>query len=409
MAFITSLRIKNFFSIKDEVNLSFKASPYNIEHNPDRLFEFNGEYYNKIISFYGANASGKTTILKAITTLASVTQNEQSDDFIISFKNKFTSLNSYSEIEIGFVIEIKGESKEFIYTLRFKSQKYNHIGIENEVLYFIEKNKRQTFFNRKDQIIKEIDIKIQDILFTQLSDKKSLFQEFIKFDTTDTLITINRFLKHIEDSSNVYTYKTKSNTEKADENLIGRFLEDKGKNRLKEILEVFFLNFFHSIGSDINKIEAKFKYQDGKEKEFLGLNIFHKINMKEPLEFDLESDGTQMLMKILLEILGAKINDSLLVIDEFDSILHPMLIPIINNLLIENDIQVIYSTHNIYNMQFLQNDEIFLIEKDSEHTTTIKPIKDNKEIKGYKNLLTLYENGYLGGLPDIKELMTKII
>jgi hypothetical protein len=86
-----------------------------------------------------------------------------------------------------------------------------------------------------------------------------------------------------------------------------------------------------------------------------------------------------------------------------------MLIPIINNLLIENDIQIIYSTHNIYNMQFLQNDEIFLIEKDSEHKTTINPVKDNKEIKGYKNLLTLYENGYLGGLPDIKEILTKIV
>ena len=60
-------------------------------------------------------------------------------------------------------------------------------------------------------------------------------------------------------------------------------------------------------------------------------------------------------------------------------------------------------------MQFLQNDEIFLIEKDSNHKTTIKAVKNNPDIKGYKNLLTLYENGYLGGLPNIKEILTKIL
>ena len=41
MNFITHLKIKNFFSIKDEVNINFKASQYNIDNNPDRLFEFN--------------------------------------------------------------------------------------------------------------------------------------------------------------------------------------------------------------------------------------------------------------------------------------------------------------------------------------------------------------------------------
>jgi len=116
-----------------------------------------------------------------------------------------------------------------------------------------------------------------------------------------------------------------------------------------------------------------------------------------------------MLMKILLNVFIAKVAGAPLVIDEFDSIIHPSIVPIIINLLIENDIQIIYSTHNIYNMQFLQNDEIFLIEKDLSHVTTIKPIKDNKDIKGYENLLTHYENGSLGGIPKIEDLITKIL
>ncbi len=401
MNFITKIKIKNFFSIKDEISIDFKASSYNIEHNIDRLFELNGEYYNKIISFYGANASGKTTILKAIITLARVIKNEQSDNFPISFKNKFADLDLNSEIEVGFVIN----KKEYLYKLIFESQKYNNIAIKNEELYTVEKENKQAFFNREDKKIKNIDKKIKDVIFDNLSEKKSLFQEFTKFDESDILSDITYFFINIDYSSNISTYKTQLNTDLMDERFIGKILDI---DSLRKDLEPFFLNFFNSIGLDIEKVKVKVKEEDGEEKEILGLEIYHKIGSEEPLEFDLESDGTQMLMKILLDIYSAKLRKNILVIDEFDSILHPVLIPILNKLLIENDIQIIYSTHNIYNMQFLQNDEIFLIEKDDNHETTVKPIKDNSDIKGYENLLTHYENGLIGGIPNIKDIVTKI-
>jgi len=402
MNFITKIKIKNFFSVKDEISVDFKASLYNIEHNKERLFEFNGEYYNKIISFYGANASGKTTILKAIIVVAEVIKNEQTDNFPLSFKNKFSDLELSSKIEIGFVLD----KQEYLYVLSFESQKFNNVSIQNEELYIVENDKKQFFFNRKDKKIKKIDEKIKKIVFDNLSERKSLFQEFMKFDETKILEKIEVFFKTTQSSSNISTYSTKLNTDSYDERLIGAFLEH--SDIMKEELELFFQNFFNSIGLDIKKIDAKFKEVNGKEKEFLGLKIYHKIDSKEPLEFALESDGTQMLMKILLDIYRAKIHTSILVIDEFDSILHPVLVPILNNLLIDNNIQIIYSTHNIYNMQFLQNDEIFLIEKDATHKTIVKPIKDNKDIKGYENLLTHYENGLIGGIPKIEDIVTKI-
>ncbi len=406
MAFITSLRIKNFFSIKNEVTIDFKATPYNIENNPERLFEFNGEYYNKVISLYGANASGKTTVLKAIVLLSNIIKNEQSNIFPPSFKNKFAHLNSNSEIDISFMIEIGKELKKFIYTLKFKSKKYNNIGIEDEVLYLIENNRKQTIFNRKDKKIQNIDKKIQDIIFDNLNNHKSLFQEFKNFDKKSYLNNIILFFINIDLASNIEPYKTRLNTDLIDEKMMADTLINP---HIKKEIESFLLRFLNSINLDVRKIEAKFKYEDGKEKEFLGLNIFHKIDKQEPLEFNLESDGTQMLMKILFEIFFTNINKSILVLDELDSIIHPMLVPIIINLLIKNDIQIIYSTHNIYNMKFLQNDEVFLIEKDKNHETTIKGVKDMPDIKGYKNLLTLYENNYLGGVPKIEEIITKIL
>jgi AAA15 family ATPase/GTPase len=407
MAFITSLRIKNFFSIKDEVTIDFKASPYNIENNPERLFEFNGEYYNKVISFYGANASGKTTVLKAITLLANVISNQNSENDLISFKNKFSPITNSTEIQIDFVLFINESYKKFIYQIEFESNGYENNGIKNEQLYEVRNNEKIIWLDRRDSHVLGLDNNILEGVFNNLDKNKSLIEEFYKFEKTKTFEEIYRLFAILTQITNVNIYQSEFNTTYQDKKTIATLLDT--TEQYSGELEAFFLSFFQSIGLDIVKIRVNFKEEDGKPKEFIGIEIFHAINEKEFLELDLESDGTQMLMKILMNIFSAKVMDTPLVVDEFDSILHPILIPVINNLLIQNDIQIIYSTHNIYNMQFLQNDEIFLIEKDSNHKTTIKAVKDNPDIKGYKNLLTLYENGYLGGLPNVKEILTKIL
>lgn len=395
MAFITSLRIKNFFSIKDEVTIDFKASPYNIENNPDRLFEFDGEYYNKIISFYGANASGKTTVLKAIIAIFSTIFDERSDYFPIYFKNKFANKNNDSQLSMSFVID----NKKFTYIVIFKfDEQYQIVGIKDEKLFI----GKEILFDRENKIVTNIDKNIQQGVFNNLSEKKSLLQEFYKFDNTKTFEKIRLFFAPLAFSAAPID---RINSKGITHEDIGNWLS---QEPMQQELNDFILSFFKSIGYDIIKIELNYQEEIGKKNELNSIDIFHKIDSNEPLELYLESSGTQNLLKLLIDIFYMKVMGTPLIIDEFDSLIHPMLTPIIINLLIENNIQIIYSTHNIYNMQFLQNDEIFLIEKDVNHVTTIKPIKDNKNIKGYENLLTHYENGELGGIPTIEDLITKI-
>jgi len=402
MAFITSLRIKNFFSIKDEINIDFKASHYNIENNPERLFEFNGEYYNKIISFYGANASGKTTVLKAIITLADIVKNQSDEKFPASFKNKFNSSDTTSSLSIGFILN----NKQFFYEIKFKSNGFENIGIKHEKLFKIKESEKEVLIDRENKRVENVDDNIKKAIFDNLENKKSLIQEFYKFESEKNLSLILDFFTSLLLPSNITLYQSQFNVNKSNENNIGNVLDTIS---ISKKLEKFYLSFFKSIGLDISKVEARFKEVNGKQKEFKGIYIYHKLHQDEPLEFGLESDGTQMLMKILLDIYFVKIMNIPLIIDELDSSIHPALVPIIINLLIENNIQIIYSTHNIYNMTFLQNDEVFLIEKDSNHITTIKPVKDNPNIKGYENILISYENGDLGGIPDVKEIITKIL
>jgi len=407
MNFITSIKIKNFYSIKDEINVDFKATQYNIDNNKDRLFLFNDNYYNKVISFYGANASGKTSILKALVFLSNVINNEQTDNFPISFKNKFADITSQSEIEVTFIIELENSFNEFKYKINFKSDEFENIGINNESLFKITNKEEVIIFDRSQNIIENVANNIKKNIFADLNNSKSFFTEFEKFEETGIIKVTKKLFKYISATSNINIHKTQLGTNEEDELLIGKALKNTTENPIKNELTIFLLSFFNSIGLDIEKIEPKFN-NEIENNNFIGIDIYHKIDDLEPLEFKFESDGTQMLMKILLDIFVMKHTDSILIIDELDSIIHPMLTPILINLLIKNDIQIIYSTHNIYNMKFLQNDEIFLIEKDTNHKTVIKAVKNNPNIKGFENLLTHYENGHLGGMPSIENIITKI-
>ena len=216
-----------------------------------------------------------------------------------------------------------------------------------------------------------------------------------------------RTVINLSKASNIISpYETRLAPSPIDESQIGRRLDE---HDLKKALENFLLSFLNSVGLDIDQLTAKFEEDPEKGRKFLGIQVSHQIQKTISLEFGLESDGTAMLIKILLDIFLVKINKAILIIDEFDSIIHPMLIPLIINLLIENEIQIIYSTHNIYNMKFLQTDEIFLLDKDKNHQTTIQAVRDIENIKGYENLLSLYENGYLGGVPKVEEIITEIV
>jgi hypothetical protein len=52
-------------------------------------------------------------------------------------------------------------------------------------------------------------------------------------------------------------------------------------------------------------------------------------------------------------------------------------------------------------MKYLYNDEIYLLEKDEEHNTIIKTLK---EYGGYENFEKLYRNSLLGGVPNIEDI-----
>ena len=395
--------------------MDFTSSQYSIDYHKDRLFEDDNIYTNKLLAFYGANASGKTTVLKSIIWFAYFISNKNQGKFPNAHSNIYAKDDMPSYIELHFC----HESREFIYRLDLNYDKFSNIkSIENEVLQLKIDDKFKILFDRKNHVFKNINFEDDNSLrFDKVSPNSSLLNESRSRMEEYNYDSIYDFFYQITNNSNISGITqvdldvnendmkliTISLFNKDDLEIISEHMKEEiDENMLNRSLrfKVFLLNILALIGTDIKESKVSIS-TDIEKKVGASLSLAHAINLDKYLPFDLESNGTKMLIKLIYKIFESYENKSVLIIDELDALVHPLIVPILNLLTIKLNIQMIYSTHNISNMKYLYNDEICLIEKDENHNTEIKYLKD---YEGYENFEKLYRNGLLGGVPNIENI-----
>ena len=68
--------VKNFLSFKDEITLSMYASAEITEHERYDVFSVGGQLLLRTAVIYGANASGKTNLIKAMQFMKSFSKQQ---------------------------------------------------------------------------------------------------------------------------------------------------------------------------------------------------------------------------------------------------------------------------------------------------------------------------------------------
>ena len=408
MNYIKKYTVKNFHSIKNEVTVDLTAYNYTIKHHPYRVFsdKKSNKSYSKLKVFYGSNASGKTSLLRALVHTAYLVANK-SDKAISAYKNIY-NLDESSFVEIDF----KCNGINFRYKLIFESSGIKLTGISNEILIKMnDSNEPLLLIDRKKEIFKNIDGKdIPGLLFDKVGSYRSLLVESLTRD--EGYEKLYQFFKNLALLSNIdgpYSVRfdqegpqnfIMANAFCQQENVMDR-IEKALQPEEKKEFQQFLFPFLQGLGVDIVDGHADIKVDEKKKSLELNFSMMHSIDPEIPLDFRLESSGTQKLIAILYDVYYAWKKGSIMIVDELDSVLHPLLVPAINILAAKNNVQLLYTTHNVHNLKFLYNDEIILVEKNSQHETKIKYANEHA---GYKNFAVLYEENQLGGLPQISDL-----
>lgn len=407
---VVEIKLSNFFSIMDEVVLDMRAA--NIQTKKSKELEENTFSYQKgrllkAVAIYGANASGKSSIVKAIRACVGmiINSHNHNENTVFPFAPfKFGGADKLS----SFFIRFSTDGVEYEYSFQMTQSQ-----IVKEELYYYPNGRRSKVFSRDESLgsdkkkvydFRDAIARPMDVVAN--TSKKTLFVSRASQMGREVAQKVFRFF-YENFILDFYNYNPV---------LLGRLLEA-NKEQLLSVL--------HIADSDIVNVSSKHELKpyttavfdplnnntilsmDDIQKTQLIITTYHKNNPTVPFDFNTEeSDGTQRLFFMMLTILDIVKNNKILLVDEVERSLHIRLVEYIISLFNRSEsAQLIYTTHNTYLLDNnkVRKDQVYFTNKRADGSTDLYSLYDYKDFRDTMDLEKAYLQGRFDAIPYIND------
>ena len=390
-------RFKNFGPFREEATLDMRAVKAYKEHPYNLISETEENYFLKVVSIFGANASGKTNFIDAYNMFQRIARHSFQEN------NKDSKENFLSKCYNPFMLDVESTLDDtefeavyhddgFEYKYGFS---YNRETITSEWLYrtnlstnrqstIIERNAKKTILGSSikktcEKYIDDIDVDVLALsFFSSLRLKTRVFEK--------TLFCILEFLPLR------LNYALESDT------IVDLLFNDQFENRDKAIL----LDFLNAIDIGIKDISIEKK----EDRSNIYTYHFNKQGHKVRFPLEKESAGTRKAIAIFgLVKLAIELRKGL-IIDELNNQLHPLLQKYIIDLFYTSNTnaQLIYTTHDttLLDKQYVRRDQIWFTNKNEYGESTLYSLADYK-IRNDKSFTKDYLSGVYDAIPNLKK------
>lgn len=402
------MRFSNFFSIKDEVCIDFKAGNINTagaKELSDNIFSFNDETLIKVQGLFGPNASGKSSILKAamfcrLLVLDSFQNNEGTIFNFMPFK-----FDGYFEKPSTFYIDFITDGIEYEYSFSITRNE-----ILTEELYYHPNKRKVKIFTRDEskgpsktavysfgegQFVKPLDVAQstgKNTLFISRASQmdRELAKKIYNYFRTELLIGLPQ--------------------------LSGKYAVKLFKQNKDLILQA--LKMADSDIADINvRIEksALYSTQPTPNSQTIDLINFYTIHKRNPdISFHLEGEesaGTIQIFNLLLILLDVCKNGKTLILDEFDASLHTELAQFILDMVnASKSAQFLFTSHNtnLLDIKKMRRDQILFTNKKEDGSTEVYSLFDFKDFRENMDAEKCYLQGRFDAVPYINSSISII-
>lgn len=416
-------RIENHRSIREEQELSFVAASLADFSNKVVRVKQNELDLLRVVGIYGANASGKSSVLSALKFMRSAVLNSQRswepnggiprEPFLLDSKK--ISEPSFFEVDLllneirytyGFVVDSKQVFEEwlFVYPQGRKQKWFSRNTSETQEFNFSRfltgENKSIQALTRNNSLFLSAAAQNNHKLLSPIFE---WFSDSINFIDDDNRENQWRRTAEIFNDSN-YKNSILSIFQNCDLGIAGVDIEE------EEIPEDIKLMLERML---VDKPEILTTIQSKKTQTKVSFNHYIESNKTAvTLPFENESRGTQALFGLAGAVVKTLTMGGLLAIDELDSSLHPLMaIEIVkmfnDSIKNPNNAQLLFNTHDTNILEFgeLRRDQIWFTEKDLNGGTRLYPLTDYKARKA-ENIKRGYLQGRYGGIPFIRAFET---
>ncbi len=405
--------VSNFLSIKEPVTLNMLAVNPIKEFEAENVFAFDRFRLLRSAVIYGANASGKSNVLNAMSffkwfTVNSAKETQVDEDIEITpFKLSTEMENVPSSLEASFLLD------NVKYRYGFEVHKNT---VKTEWLLYSTKLKEYPLFVRDGQLIEVYKEFKEGKGIEDRTRKNALFLSVVAQFNGERSKSIIRWFNSFNVISGL--------ADRHFEGFTASLLED---NRYKKIIlklmsgadlgfkdikvldvEITAENLPPGIPDELKRIVFK----ETKGKRIYDIETYHeKFDSKGKLnglvKFDFneeESEGTKKYFRLAGPLLDTLEKGGIIVVDELDARLHPTLtksivelfnLPSINR----KNAQLIFATHdtNLLGSCMFRRDQIWFIEKRRDASTDLYSLAEYKVEKGKVRKDASFEKDYIKG------------
>ncbi|OOR89467.1 phage resistance protein [Moraxella caviae] len=422
--------VENYRSIKKEQTLSLVRSTS--DEMADNYFAANAPATPDLLKsavIYGANASGKSNVIKALDSMISIIADSfnKKPDYSIGTTPFLFDSDSQKQptiYDISLVVDLVNEQGDLQKTRVDYGFVVDQDRVYEEWLSVYPKGREQNWFSREyNEEISDYEWKMSDYFKGEKSSWRNqtradqLFLSTAVHLNSEQIKPIYRALTEripIIRTDRISDKMAKEFCKKSekDKSIIIALLRSAGIELNDIVFEKPKLNLagipenlptvirnqlMHDIQKDfVSQYETFFVYYDNEGNE-------QKINLRE------ESDGTQKLFEFAGLILVVLKNGDTLVIDELNKSLHPdlvrFLVKLFNSPVNQNNAQLIFTTHetSVLRKNLLRRDQVWFCEKDNNRATNLYPLTDFRPHKNREDIEEYYLHGKYGAKPIIQE------
>ncbi|PZO80903.1 MAG: ATP-binding protein [Micavibrio aeruginosavorus] len=420
---LIEFRVQNFRSFKDEQVFSMVATPSLAKNDHDTFstgFKAAPELLNTA-AIYGANASGKSNLIKAMRFMCRFVRSSFSESNYgeliedvtpYLFSKETRSLPSSFEVvflhhdniyQYGFSLDAERVHQEWLYVIAKDKERQRTQRLIERNIHDVQKSYINPILKGPKENWKSATRDNALILSTAMGlNAKSLEEPFTWFQ---------RYLRVVGFTHSFGRGYTS--------NLL------KNEHTKKNVLK--FVNDFDIPIKDIVVVEKEFSesllpkdvptsIKNGIVREMKGKTVGELYSVHETedgseieFSFDEESDGTKKLFDLSGPFLDVLENGYTLVIDELNNSIHPVALKGLLDLFKNKETnpknaQIIFTSHDTNLMDDLGRDRLWKVDRQGCGFSTLTPFSD---IEGRSNeaIERRYLTGRYGGIPSVGEII----
>lgn len=401
---IYRLEIANFYSVRERQVIDLTVG----KKVPDELgrlvpvHDGAEDRAPRVVAIYGANASGKSNVLRAIAFLTWFVQ--------FSFGHKPTTSLPYTKFETAKTINAPSQLSvtfagveeplkpgatqtcPYVYSVELSPRGNDGDRVLSESLFYRP--------NGSSRLIRIFDRnaagQVKAAQWLGLGRELNVLETILRPDASviSTLGQLNNAFALIlmQSASAIGTNILLTKFDLADTEVFAGYAQN------ADLLE--------ALNRDIKRIDLGVNQVQILARNGAPVASFRHAGLDQPIEMHFESHGTQQFVRIYPMLYQALAVGGIAVIDELDIAIHPSVLPEIIRWFSDpgrnpHGAQLWMSCHAVSLLDGLLKEEVLLCEKQANGATQVHGLGDIKRVRREENFMQNYLGGVYGGIPSI--------